>query len=182
MVKSKHSKNRVVSSIAITLEQKAWIDANNLSLSDLVQKMLSARMNGIYDDNREAAMDVLWERFRRLCTWPNPRTFSDVQSWLSSPGWADELKSVAMTPHGFLAYVRRRVELDANSPRELFIAVGLEKCKEGPKPTDEQIEEEKRQFMAQGQVSKGLKVVREADDARPVAGIEGELYAKEHKR
>lgn len=177
---AKRAKNRVVSSVAITVEQHEWLKNKELSLSELVQKMLNARMSGIYDENREAMMDVLWERFRRMATWPNPRTIDMVQSWLSSPGWSDELKSVSMTPHGFLTYVKRRVELDPDAPRELRIAVGLEKVKPYRMPTDEEVEEEKRAFMSKAK-PKGLHVVRVGDDTRPVKKEEDGLYGTDTK-
>lgn len=178
---AKRIKNRVVSSVAITVEQHEWLKNEGLSLSDLVQKMLDARMSGIYDENREAVMDVLWERFKRFVSYPNARTIDMVHSWLGSPGWSDELKAIGMTPHGFLVYVKRRVEQDPGSPIELRIAVGLEKVKPYKMPTDEELEREKSDFLKKGQ-SKGLHVERMDDDARPLKDEEAKLYEQDAKR
>lgn len=169
--------NRYITSISLTPEQQAWLEKEKLSLSDLVQKMLNARINGIYDDNREEVMEVLWERFRRLATWPNPRTPDQTQSWLNSAGWADELKSVSMTPHGFLAYVKRRVELDVTSPWELRFAVGIEKAAAGRQPTDQEIADEKRAAVETMRSSKGFGGELKPDNARPASETEMELLA-----
>ncbi len=60
----KRNENRHVRSICITPEQDQWVRENNINLSELVQKTVRAKMEGVYDEDKEAILDMLYDRFK----------------------------------------------------------------------------------------------------------------------
>lgn len=100
--------SRIIVSCSVTKEQKDFIDENKLSPTALFQEHLTKIMTGVYDEDREGLLDEMAGRFFKD---GRGRTFSESKDWLESPAWKEDLRSMGLTPLGFMSICRKRVEM-----------------------------------------------------------------------
>lgn len=98
---------RITTSVSLTPEHQKFIKDEGLSPTSLLQQAIEARMNGHYDEDREGVLDEMVDRFFKS---GRGRTFMESKDWLESPVWKEDLRSVGMTPMGFMSICRKRVE------------------------------------------------------------------------
>lgn len=98
---------RVSTSVSISSENAKYLKDNKLSPSDLLNKYVSLLRRGAYDEDRETIIDEMVERFFK---GGRGRTFAQCRDWIQSPSWKEELRSMGLTPLGFVSICRKRVE------------------------------------------------------------------------
>ena len=98
---------RFSTSVSLTPENAEYLKDNKLSPSDLLNKYVGLLRRGAYDEDREAMVDELVERF---LTDGRGRKFEECKDWLKSPAWKEDLSAVGITPLGFMSLCRKRIE------------------------------------------------------------------------